>query len=233
MNFKTANLIICKTYVKKDNINCKYIAVLVYFVSTNLRGCTDMKQTRKVSISVLVLLALLLTGFTWSYWNVGAIQGTQNDGSLGGTIQLGAANNKEVKTELREVKLNANSSQALVPVTRAATSGANAVESIHQSFKAQWVESGTNYTSGHTGVLTATISNIRFQNELADATYKAKDYIVVDTTSKTATITLNGDAVNTPDFVFTLIEPSTKAAYDAINGQTVVYDVVLTVTPTN
>lgn len=106
-----------------------------------------MKQTRKVSVSVLVLLALLLTGFTWSYWNAGAIKGTQNDGSVGGTVQLGSSSNTEVKTELNQVALTANNNERLVPVTRAATSGANAVESIQQSFKAKWIESGTSYTS--------------------------------------------------------------------------------------
>lgn len=81
--------------------------------------------------------------------------------------------------------------------------------------------------------MNVTISNIRFQNEQAGDTYKAKDYIVVDAMSKDVQITLNGDVVSSPAFVFTLKEPTTKAAYDAINSKTVVYDAVLTVTPTN
>lgn len=75
-----------------------------------------MKNEKKVMLLSLTILAVLLTGFTWAYWNSGKIEASDVK-SESNTIQIGSGDTETIVTKLSTVNRNGDVQTKLVPQT--------------------------------------------------------------------------------------------------------------------
>ncbi|QIK69661.1 hypothetical protein G7062_04825 [Erysipelothrix sp. HDW6C] len=178
-----------------------------------------MKNSKKVSLVVLVLLAFLLTGFTWSYWSAGNVE-TATYNLDANTIVLGASKGQSVATSVVTAKID--STTPLVPAGRAIYSKDGSQESVTMSHKVKW--DTKNLAQGVKGTLTVKIVEIKIDDKLENAN-------LVVPNVREQVLAIDGDGSVDFNFAFTLTEPSSKAVYDAIAGKKITYKLELTVKP--
>lgn len=73
-----------------------------------------MKNEKKVMLLSLTILAVLLTGFTWAYWNSGKIEAA-NVKAESNTIKIGSGSTEIVKTKLSLGKDKNLNDEPLIP----------------------------------------------------------------------------------------------------------------------
>lgn len=165
------------------------------------------KVLKLVLILVLVSVGMLSSMLTYSYWASKTTGATQNSN---GGIEIG--NGLEAKTSI--VVSSQNSTKQLVPTNQKQNSGANAEEEIVMSFPVEWKSEKDGTASGALGKLNAVVEGITIGD---DATYA--NLIHARVVGHDQQISADGKNVNV-EVAFTMSEPATKEAYDAIvNGQ--------------
>ncbi len=75
-----------------------------------------MKNEKKVMLLSLTILAVLLTGFTWAYWNSGTIK-ADDVKSQSNTIQIGTGESQTVETVLEVGNSQSDHKGKFVPAT--------------------------------------------------------------------------------------------------------------------
>lgn len=185
-----------------------------------------MNNAKKVSISVLVLLSMLLTGFTWSYWaRDNKITVDNNSGE--NTIVLGAAKDEEVKTTLT-VTLDGKSG-VLVPAGRTDANNKEMTEKINQAVNVVWdVEKNspaygaeTEVTVKHVGTK---IDGVKGNANLIHLNFEGSN-------NATLTQTVLGDKTKAAvpfRYNVTMDEPANKEVYNQYAGKTVTLEFEVT-----
>lgn len=195
-----------------------------------------MKNSKKVSISVLILLALLLTGYTWSYWNAGTIKPhlTENGEN---TVVLGAAKNQEVETTLTIAP--GSTTKPLIPanIYNKLSDGERSTFSSEAALtiNATWTENqiGKEIASGAQGTIKAEILGVSIDGiDVNHTDNKIATSLIKPTFDKTMpTITLNDSTATPIGLSVTMNEPKNKSEYEAIANKTIKVKVRLSVTP--
>jgi hypothetical protein len=189
------------------------------------------KRSRKLVIGLLIMLSVMVSGFTYAYWasavNQGQITAT-------GTVTLGEGNAAATTVTVG----NQTSGGPLVPVGRAAVSQGSAVEFVVLQFSVVWSSDIANTAIGAAGTLAAVESAVLING--------------VDTHAGLVNLTIrigagfdvNGNPIGTPNNAIivdgsavivyvkvTLTEPSTQAIYNAVAGKNITFTMTFTATP--
>jgi len=163
-----------------------------------------MRQ-KKLVIGLLVMLALVVSSFTYAYWNSIDLE----DSVTGTSVTIG-----EGKTVTVTASLTSSGSGQLVPSGFAASSiSASPVESLQYTFTINWAD---NSADGATG--TIAISATSTEPLLNFAYSPISGSAITEGTPLVVTVTV------------TLTEPLDQAAYDALQLASVTFDVTFTVT---
>lgn len=181
-------------------------------------------KKRGLVISLLVMLAVITSGFTYAFWS-----STVREGAVASNnVTIG-----EAKTATFEVTLSSETSGSLVPVGQVANSLSGAVEYVLFSFNVIWQDNF--YASGDLSVLTnptsVLIGGVGTNSGLVNFEYQVGG--TVNAASATAAGVLGGDGsvaltpgTAVPVYVLvTLSEPGSQAVYEAIFGDEIVFDV--------
>lgn len=101
-----------------------------------------MNNEKRVVLLSLTILALLLTGFTWAYWNSSKVLGASkvfNEETVGNTITIGSApEGKEIKTKVSVPLSSYLNDKKLVP--EGFENGEDSVSKIELKFDLKWDE---------------------------------------------------------------------------------------------
>lgn len=168
-----------------------------------------MRQ-KKLVVGLLIMLALVVSGFTYAYWAAGI---AADSTTKVGTITVGSG---ETVTSTVSVgaAVNSQGADALVPAGFAAT---GKITSLTLTFSVDWASTGLD-ASGLTSTLTVALSsatnassadvtslfNAAF-NGAGDGTYT----IISDGSSVSVVVTITMD------------EPSSQAEYNSVAGQNI------------
>ena len=185
-------------------------------------------KKRGLVISLLLLLAVVTSGFTYAFW---AASVSNANHTATGTVVIGEG--KAVTTAVTVG--DQTGTGPLVPSGKAADSQGLAVEYVILQFSVTWTAPVTT-ADGATGTLAATISD----KKIATSTDNAGLVVTAVQIGGTVTgstlngggnteITVNGDPVNVYVKV-TLTEPSNQAIYNAINGKNITFNLNFTIT---
>ncbi len=185
-----------------------------------------MKQ-RKLVIGLLVMLAVLASGFTYAFW-AGSV-GAPATGTDSVTVVIGQGTDVTTSFDLGKVVNNG----VLVP---AAYAGAGQVGLVTIGFDVAWdvLALGNNSLTGSTttgtlnyGYTVKLYTDASLDTEITDV--DAKALVLVSLLPGTTGITLGG--ANVPlSFVVTLGEPGSFALYNIIKNARIVIDFTFTVT---
>jgi hypothetical protein len=185
-------------------------------------------KKRGLVISLLVMLAVITSGFTYAFW--AASVSNAND-TAAGTVVIGEGNAVTTGVTVGDQ----TGTGPLVPNGRAASSQGSAVEYVILQFSVSWT-APSDTANGATGTLAATVSN----KQIAASTDNAGLVVTAVQIGGTVTgSTLNGDGstaitVNgAPVIVYvkvTLTEPASQAIYNAINGEDITFNLDFVIT---
>ena len=95
-----------------------------------------MNNEKRVVLLSLTILALLLTGFTWAYWNDGEVKGVHKD--LSNTIEIGAGDDVSINPIVNITVNDAFKGKKLVP--SGYEDGINTVSEIDLNYNLLWKE---------------------------------------------------------------------------------------------
>ncbi len=174
-----------------------------------------MKHSKYLSVFVLMLIALLLTGFTFAYWAGDIKAATLSHKFVGDTVEIGKGH--EVVTSL-EVNQMEGLNKQLVPKGRVKN---DEVDEISRNFKVSWIDAST---AGNGAVGTVKASDIKVL--VNGKTYNNNDLFKVVINDET--INLNGKATMTATIEFAR-EPHNKAEYDLVAGKDLTLELTLTI----
>jgi hypothetical protein len=186
-----------------------------------------MRQ-KSLVIGLLVVLAFLVSGFTYAYW---ATSVTGNNDTAVGTITVGEGNT--VATTV--VVGNETSAGPLVPVGLVGISGPGSVDYVILSFSVDWNSTGE-YGEGTIGALGFVRSNTLIDGSAANIGLLTITYQIGGTVTGS---TLNGDgsteiiADGSPVTVYvkiTMSEPASLAVYNAVANKDITFTGTFTVT---
>jgi hypothetical protein len=185
-------------------------------------------KKRGLVISLLVMLAVITSGFTYAFW-AASVSGANHTAT--GTVEIGEGN--AVTTAV--IVGNQTGTGPLVPIGREADSQGSAVEYVILQFSVSWTAPGTT-ANGATGTLAATVSDVKIATSTVNAglvvTAVQIGGTVTDSTLNNdgnTAITVNG----APVIVYvkvTLTEPATQAIYNAINGEDITFNLNFAIT---
>ncbi len=180
-----------------------------------------MRQ-KKLVIGLLVMLALVVTSFTYAYWSSVSLTGN----SVGNSVVIGEGRTATVAVTTAGV------SGTLVPAGKATTSiSTTPVEYVIFTFDTDWNDN----LAAVTGTLAATVSNIKIGGVTTNAGLVITA-VQIGGTVTAGTLNGNGSTAITPTtnvnvyVKVTLTEPTTQAIYDAIKNATITFDVTFVVT---
>lgn len=186
-----------------------------------------MRQ-KSLVITLLVVLAFLVSGFTYAYW---ASSVTGNNDTATGTIQIGEGN--EVATTVTVG--DQTGAGPLVPVGLVSISPMGSVDYVILQFSVAWTSAGGK-ANGVAGTLAFGATEIEIDG---DDTYAGLVNITYQIGGTVTGSTLNGDgstAITTGGsavIVFvkvTLTEPGSQAIYNAIANGEITFTGTFTVT---
>lgn len=174
-----------------------------------------MRQ-KKLIIGLLVMLALVTSGFTYAYWYT--VTGSNADTT--GEVTVGTG-----KSFTTSVTVGSETGSSLVPSGMAAYSNeVDATDSLELTFQVSWDEVSTSALTSETGSIAVTVTNV----QLDSSTTLAATYVTV-TPGTAPSVTVNGAAVDVIITV-TLGTPADATAYALIAGKTITFDVNFAVT---
>jgi len=190
-----------------------------------------MRQ-RKLVIGLLVMLALVVSSFTYAYW---ASTVTGNENTATGTVNIGAGNTAATNVAVG----NQTGAGTLVPAGRAAVSPGSPVEFVVLQFSVTWTSAETGLATGTVGTLAAVDSAILIDSVATHAG------LVGITIRIGAGFDENGDPTGTVNNAIivdgaavivyvkvTLTEPSTPAIYAAVATKPITFTMTFTTTVT-
>ncbi|CAM3492814.1 hypothetical protein [Erysipelothrix anatis] len=211
-----------------------------------------MKRDKLIALISLSVLALLLTGFTWSYWFDGTVS-PPSEVTKTNTMKIGSGDTVTVSTQIGDLNIFKNTELPLVPKGKAVEG--KSVDTLETGYSVSWEEDGTDFATGHPGTLQVVYSNFRFQKNIDGITERRDDESYLNLILFSGTpITANRDTSN-PNWVneisfgatrdiflgdgnlqafkhaFQLGMPPTKEHYDFVKESTIAFDINITVTP--
>lgn len=185
-------------------------------------------RRRGLVIGLLIMLALVTSGFTYAYW---ASSVTGNNNTATGTITIGEGD--VVSTAV--VVGNELSAGELVPAGLSGISQGNPVEYVMLQFSVTWTSTGSK-ASGYQGTLGFAASNIQIDGSAVHAGLVGITFQIGGTVTGAnfdgngnTQILADGAAV-TVWVKVVLSEPATQAAYNAIAGKDITFTGTFTVT---
>jgi len=172
---------------------------------------------RGLVIGLLVMLAVITSGFTYAFW---ANSVTGNSAVVGGSVQIGSGEDVTVAVE---IGTQGGSTLQLVP-TGFVEDVETQDDEIIISFVVTWVDDAAldGIEDADVSVL---INNIKVNNVENPYTLIS----VVEQAENPTTISLGGTA--TFYFVVTMGEPANQTEYTAVAGLGITFDLTFTVTP--
>jgi len=185
-------------------------------------------KKRGLVISLLVLLAVITSGFTYAFWAAGIAAGSQTET---GTIKVGAGETVQSTVSIGSVT-NSQGANKLVPVGYA---DANEVDSLTLTFSVTWTSANENTSNGGDAQgleSTLTVAKVSAFAGLVDVSS-------LFNVSGTLSYSITSDAVSatTVTVTVTMNEPTTIAEYNAVANQDVIltlsFSVAAVTTPTN
>ena len=184
-------------------------------------------KKRGLIISVLVLLAVITSGFTYAFWAAGITADSKNQT---GTIKVGAGEVVQSSVNIGAAVNSQGATNKLVPVGFADT---NEVDSLTLTFSVTWTsadENGANGGDAQGLVSTLTVAKV-------SAFAGAEDVTSLFNVSGTLSYSITSDAVSATNVIVTvtMTEPSTIAQYNAVANKDVIltlsFSVAATTTP--
>ncbi len=173
-----------------------------------------MRQ-KKLVIGLLVMLALVVSSFTYAYWN--NITAPADD-TAAGTVTIGEGDT--ITTTV--VVGNVSDTSALVPTTYVATPGVEDTAAL--SFSVNW--SGGSGSAGTPGTLTATIDSYTL-GTLTET--QIDDMFTITVTSGTGAI-VAGTLQNVIITVVFTTEPGSETIYNQVALGTLTFNLTFSVT---
>jgi len=176
-----------------------------------------MKQ-RKLVIGLLIMVALVVSTFTFAFWN-GTID--WNDEVAANTIEIGSG-----RTVTVDAALTLDPTDVLVPVGKVNQSNeANAVTQVNMEFEVDWADTGDNVTSSTITVTPSayTLGTLTPAEILSMFTFTVTSDNLI-TNGATKTIVLNIEFTN---------EPLDQAMYDQVANGTLTFTVTFAVATVN
>lgn len=185
-------------------------------------------KKRNLVIGLLVMLAVIVSGFTFAFWASGLDGTTANLENQ--QIRIGSGKNATSTLTLNPVAIG---NKLLVPANRvddsAVVEGFENVASITVEFTVAWnedVDSGESANfAGSTGSLAVTMGTVTIGGSTVHAG-------LVNFALPANVDIIEGEDAITVSITVTLTEPLTQEVYNAIFGQIIAFTVVFTVTPT-
>lgn len=171
-----------------------------------------MRQ-RKLIIGLLVMLALVVSSFTYAYW----ASTINQSADVPGTVTIG-----EGGTTTVTASFGGASASDLVP------SAYDGDDTAVLTFPVSWAEDVLD-TAGGSGTLTVAIESYSL-GSLTEAQIDAMFSITI-TQGQGSVITIDGAAVNVQVTVVFHTEPATKALYDIVANGTLSVTLSFTVNP--
>lgn len=184
-------------------------------------------KKRSLLIVMLVMLAVVTSGFTYAYW---ASSVTGNNDTAVGTVNIGSGN--AVTTTVTVADANGGSA-LLVPVGHDVD--ANEVDYVMLQFTVAWDSTGQD-ASGATGTLAFGSSNILINgvstySSLVNITYQIGGTVTGSTFNGGGSTSITSDGDDVIVYVkVTLTEPANQTEYAAIAGQAITFTGTFTVT---
>lgn len=181
-------------------------------------------KKRGLIISLLVMLAVITSGFTYAFWS-----STVREGAVASNnVTIG-----EAKTATFEVTVSGETSGKLVPVGQVANSLSGAVEYVLFSFNVEWQDNF--YATGDLSVLTdpesVLIGDVDTYSDLVNFAYQVGGTVNTDSATAAGVLGGGGSVALTPGtpvtvyVLVTLTAPESQAVYEAIIGDEIVFDV--------
>lgn len=175
-----------------------------------------MKKRKNLVVGLLIMLSLLVTGFTFAYW---ASSINADSESVVGTVEIGTGEAITV-----EVVLGGQGGDTLDLVPTTVTPLAGQSNSIEISFTVKWSNNDL-----LDGIADAGVSVLIENIEVNDVVNPYSLISVVKKSGNPTTIGL-GDTV-TFYFVITMSEPVDIIEYDAVAGLPITFNLTFTVDP--
>jgi hypothetical protein len=173
-------------------------------------------KKRGLVISLLVLLAVVTSGFTYAFWAAGV---TGNDTDVTGTVNIGTG---EAVTVSMTVNETTTAGQILVPAGFEVDPGE--VDAVTVSFTVKW-----NDDAALDGIADATVAALVSNIQVNGVANPYSLVTITPSVSNPTTIALN--ATVTFSFVITLTEPANATQYTAVAGLPITFDINFSVTP--
>jgi hypothetical protein len=186
-----------------------------------------MKQ-RKLVIGLLIMLAVLASGFTYAFW-AGTVQAPVN-GTDNRVITIGEGNEVETVLDLSTVTFN---SGILVPAGMDNEVGE--VDQVSVSFDVFWDNDGLSGASLDDSTTTGTLNYsyvVVVKDDLGAviSDVNVTNLVVVSPAAGNTSITLDDSVETTVAFTITLTEPNSVAEYNAIANGSIEIAFTFTVT---
>jgi hypothetical protein len=186
-----------------------------------------MRQ-KSLVIGLLVVLAFLVSGFTYAYW---ATSVTGNNDTAVGTITVGEGNT--VATTV--VVGNETSAGPLVPVGLVGVSQPGSVDYVILSFTVDW-NSTSELGEGTVGVLSFGTSDVEIDGSAANIglltiTYQIGGTVTGSTLNGDGSTSIVADGSTVTVYVkITMSEPASQAVYAAVADKDITFTGTFTVT---
>lgn len=104
-----------------------------------------MNNEKRVVLLSLTILALLLTGFTWAYWNSGKVLGATAE--FGNTISVGSGETEVIKTSLELYNYSDGEGKVLVP--KGYESDESKVSEVTHQYLVKWLSEDNQAAKGY------------------------------------------------------------------------------------
>ncbi len=172
-------------------------------------------KSRKLVITLLLVLAFVFTTGTFAYWASGVNGPT--DGTTTGTVTIGSGDAVETSFVLSDVTAAGGD---LVPASQLSNSPGESVDSVTVTYGVQWTEdTATSQLDGTTSTAPITVTwSISADNGGTDVSTLAQSLINISADGGNASeLTLDAAAQNF-SFDITMDEPADQAEYNDISG---------------
>ncbi|MCF7930396.1 MAG: hypothetical protein K9L02_02675 [Acholeplasmataceae bacterium] len=169
-----------------------------------------MRQ-KKLVIGLLVMLALVVSSFTYAYWSSVDL----NDTATGASVTIG-----EGRTATVTAALTASGSGTLVPTGEVGNSvSSSPVTSLVYTFTVDWDDNAYTGLGGTVAISAGNVSNATAAGLLNFAFSPVSGSAITEGTQLEVTVTV------------TLTAPANVTDYNAIINDAVTFDITFTVTP--
>lgn len=177
-----------------------------------------MKKRKNLIVGVLILMMVLVSGFTFAYWASGVNGSTVNSDA---TIQIGTGTTVETKVVVGALDLN-EPTGGLVPQTQAG------VSDVDITFNVNWVDDGNGVNVGSAG---STGTLVVAEVSVMVGTVDVSDLFIITIPSDVPIVA--GTAQDSIVNVLFNIEPRTQAEYNDVQGGILTITISFTVTNPN